>query len=80
MKNNGLKSNLSELAQEFSLRKINTEIVGFYDDPNFIDIERLSPSFQENYAAYVELKKYSDNYIKKSAKESLLSLNYYIRS
>jgi hypothetical protein len=69
MKDSGFKSTLPELEREFSLRKINTESVGFYDEPNFLIAERRSPAYLENYAAYVELKNYSDTYIKKAAKE-----------
>lgn len=69
MKDFSLQSTLPELEQLFSRFKIKTDEVGFYDDDAFLDAERLSPTFLENYSAYVQLKKYPEAYIKKAATE-----------
>lgn len=65
----GFKTNLEALKREFYLRRIDTDRAGFYDEPNFLSAERANPSFLENYAAYVELRGYSEEYLVKAKEE-----------
>lgn len=69
MKETELQSTLPELENLFSLFNIDIKTIGFYDDPNFLRVENSSPSFLENYAAFVQSRIYSEAYIKKAALE-----------
>jgi hypothetical protein len=42
---------------------------GFYDHPNFIEIERRCPEYLNNYARYVQLRPYSNTYLERAKKE-----------
>jgi hypothetical protein len=68
MKTN-LKTNLRAIESEFLSAKISTAEIAFYDLPDFPTKEQTDPTYLENYVAYVKLRNYNENYIKKASIE-----------
>ncbi|EHQ26428.1 hypothetical protein [Mucilaginibacter paludis] len=64
-----LKTSLPELEELFRRLQIDTSILGFYDDPGFLWEESATPDFLENYAAFVQLKKYDESYLRRATVE-----------
>jgi hypothetical protein len=52
----------------FRQLNINTENPGFYNDPNFIKMEKSNPDFLSEYNRYVVAKKYQNEYVIRSRK------------
>ena len=57
------------IEQDFMRKGIPVDQPGFYDHPNFIEIERLRPEYLNNYARYVQLRPYSNEYLDRASKE-----------
>jgi len=57
------------IRDEFSKRGISYERPGFYDDPSFIKYEKQNPIFLNNYARFVQQKRYDRAYLNKARKE-----------
>jgi hypothetical protein len=53
---------------DFRQLNINTENPGFYNDPNFVKIEKNNPDFLSEYNRYVVAKKYHEDYLARSRK------------
>jgi hypothetical protein len=64
-----LQNTLQGLEQVFTKFGINTDSIGFYDSDSFLRAERLSSIFLENYAAFVQMQRYSESYINKATLE-----------
>lgn len=64
-----INNELSRIENDFLSNSINLDKVGFYDDPNFIRVERTNPAYLNNYAKYVQLKRYDDEYIQNVRKK-----------
>lgn len=54
---------LDKLSKDFKSKGIPTSEPGFYDHPNFMEVEKTDPSFLETYAAFVVAQPYSDEYL-----------------
>lgn len=54
---------VDELSDLFRAMNVDTTKPGFYDDPQFQARERRDPTFLENYAAFVDSRSYSNEYI-----------------
>jgi hypothetical protein len=57
---------MTEIEQFFKELNIDYSKIGFYDSPEFMDIEKRNPSFLESYAQFVLERTYSEDYIKKA--------------
>lgn len=60
---------LGMIQDDFQANGIGTDAPAFYDNPRFIEIERDHPDYLNNYARYVQQRKYSDNYIETARKD-----------
>ena len=47
---------------DLAAKHIDVSKPGFYDDPNFIENEKVDSKFLENYAKFVQYKEYKDEY------------------
>lgn len=56
MTGKSLPTSLDQIERFFRKRKISTDQIAFYNQPEFIAAERSDPSFLELYAAYVRLR------------------------
>ena len=54
---------LDDISKDFINEGISIEHPGFYDDPLFMKVERERPIYLNNYARYVQLKEYDDDYL-----------------
>ena len=54
---------------DFKRKGIPVERPGFYDHVNFIEMERRRPQYLNNYARYVQLRSYSNEYVERAKKE-----------
>ena len=52
------------LASDFQVRRIPVDYPGFCDHPNFLKAEREDPSFLNNYAAFVAVQPYTEEYLR----------------
>ncbi|MFF2339975.1 hypothetical protein [Bacillus mycoides] len=52
-----------EIEKDFLNKKINVSQVAFYDSQEFMNVERNNPSYLNNYAKFVQLKKYDSSYL-----------------
>ena len=59
-----------EMRISFLTKGICIDKPGFYDEPNFLKIEKDYPEFLNCYASYVQSQPYSDEYLK-NAKENI---------
>ena len=67
-------NHLDDISKDFINRGISIEHPGFYDDPLFLKVEREHSAYLNNYARYVQLKEYDDEYlISCEAKINLIS-------
>ena len=57
------KIKLKDIEKSFENNNIMMSKVGFYDSHEFIQVERKNPSYLEQYAKYVQLKKYDSTYL-----------------
>ncbi|SHH88739.1 hypothetical protein SAMN02745135_02555 [Caloranaerobacter azorensis DSM 13643] len=58
----------NDIVEDFINHGISIDRPGFYDDPEFIKIERRNNKFLCNYARYVQTKQYSEEYLKNAYK------------
>ena len=56
-------SSFQDILEEYKKHKINMNYPGFYDEPNFIKLEKSDSNYLETYASYVQLKNYSAEYL-----------------
>lgn len=61
--------NYKKIEEDFICNGIVVDKPGFYDQKNFMNIEKINPKYLCNYARFVQTKKYSDEYIAKARKE-----------
>ncbi|SEP61494.1 hypothetical protein SAMN05216232_0356 [Virgibacillus subterraneus] len=54
---------LKEIERDFSKKHIDISKVGFYDSVAFMREEHSNPSYLNNYAKYIHLKKYDSTYL-----------------
>lgn len=57
---------MTELERFYKELNIDFTTIGFYDSPEFIEIEKVNPSFLESYAQHVHERTYSEEYLKKA--------------
>lgn len=57
------------IEKDFKRKGIPVDQPGFYDHPKFIEIERRRPEYLNNYARYVQLRRYSNEYLEKAKQE-----------
>lgn len=62
-------SNYEVIKEDFIKNGISIEKPGFYNDRNFLEIEKGYSSYLNNYARYIQTKEYTEEYIKKARKE-----------
>ncbi len=55
-----------KLLQDFNDRGIPIDSPDFYDHPNFIEAEKINPSYLQNYAAFVASRPYTEEYLLKA--------------
>lgn len=60
------RSSYDELLNDFNSKNICSEYPGFYDEPNFLKIEESNASFLDNYSAFIQKKKFSEDYLNKA--------------
>lgn len=60
---------LERIEADFYSKGIPVDQPGFYDHPNFIEVERQNPEYLNNYARYVQLRFYSSEYLEKAERE-----------
>ncbi len=58
-----IELSLEQIEELLTQKKIPFDTVGFYDHENFIKEERKDPEFLEIYAAYVNKRNYSEQYL-----------------
>ncbi len=58
-----IASKLSIQQEFFKNSDIPTDLVGFYDNPNFMAIERVNPEFLNCYASFVNKQVYTPEYL-----------------
>ena len=61
-------SSIEKIISDFKSHQIDISKAGFYDEPNFIKIERINPEYLNNYARFVQEKTYSSEYLDKARK------------
>lgn len=59
----------NEVESDFIRRGIDVTTPGFYDDPNFMDFEKIYPEYLNNYARFVQTREYTTEYLSKAEKE-----------
>lgn len=57
---------MTELELKYKELRIDYSNIGFYDSPEFMEVEKRNPTFLESYAQYVLEKEYSDGYLRKA--------------
>lgn len=57
------QTKLQKLINDFKSKKIPTDTPGFFDHPNFLEIERDDPDFLDNYARFVNWQQYDQSYL-----------------
>ncbi|NQY07473.1 MAG: hypothetical protein HRT68_15070, partial [Flavobacteriaceae bacterium] len=61
-------NSIEKIISNFKKHNIDTSKPGFYDEPNFLKVEQNNPEYLNNYARFVQEKKYSDEYLDKARK------------
>ena len=61
-------SSIEQIISDFERNKIDTSKPGFYDEPNFLKVEQRNPEYLNNYARFVQEKKYTAEYLDKARK------------
>jgi hypothetical protein len=59
-------ASVEEILHDFEVENIPHDTPGFYDNPRFKELERLSPDFLNNYAKYVKYLKHDDEYLRRA--------------
>ncbi|MBB6715373.1 YecA family protein [Clostridium gasigenes] len=62
-------SNYEGIKEDFIKNGINIKKPGFYNELNFLGIEKAYSSYLNNYARYIQTKDYTEDYIEKARKE-----------
>lgn len=62
-------SSFEELRVDFINNGIPVDKPGFYDEPNFVNIEKARPDYLDNYARFVATKEFSPDYINRARRE-----------
>ena len=56
-------SDFQTIRNDFESHNIPIDNPGFYDNQNFINIEKQNPKYLNNYARFVQLKPYTQDYL-----------------
>ncbi len=56
-------ADFQSVLNDFINHNIPIDSPGFYDNPNFINIENKNPTYLSNYAQFVQLRPYSQAYL-----------------
>lgn len=72
-------SELADFEALFQSLNIDYSSPGFYDDPQFVEMENQNPNFLHSYADYIETLSFSKEYLR-GAREGVQSIASYLHS